>query len=221
VGSAASFLTAFYMFRAIFMTFFGASRVAPDLVHHIHEPPRTMSVVLAILAGGSALVGFIGLPQFWRELLGVSAPFYDFLAPVLHHAEVRVDVGHSAEWMLMVVAVLVAFAGIGLAWMRYGSGATDDTGAAPGTLRRWVSRGYYFDHFYESVLVRALGWLSRDVLARRVEPALSAGSLDLPAQGARASAGWLARLQSGNLQAYVLYALIGLVLMLGWGAAHV
>ncbi len=82
-GTAASFLTAFYMFRAIFMTFFGASRVAPPVAAHIHEPPATMAWVLGILAAGSVVVGFIGLPEGWRTLLGVSAPFYDFLAPVL------------------------------------------------------------------------------------------------------------------------------------------
>ena len=94
VGTAASFLTAFYMFRAVFMTFFGASRVDHEVAHHIHEPPATMSVVLAILAFGSVVAGFIGLPQLWREMLGVTAPFYDFLAPVLGHAHLREDVPH-------------------------------------------------------------------------------------------------------------------------------
>jgi hypothetical protein len=98
VGSLASFLTAFYMFRAVFMTFFGSTRVSAELQHHIHEPPPSMSVVLAVLALGAVTSGFIGLPQFWRELLGVSAPFYDFLAPVLGHATMRADVPHSAEF---------------------------------------------------------------------------------------------------------------------------
>ena len=52
------------MFRAIFMTFFGSSRVGARAAHHIHEPPLSMSVVLAVLAFGSVVAGFIGLPQF-------------------------------------------------------------------------------------------------------------------------------------------------------------
>jgi NADH-quinone oxidoreductase subunit L len=161
VGSLASFLTAFYMFRAVFMTFFGSTRVSAELQHHIHEPPPSMSVVLAVLALGAVTSGFIGLPQFWRELLGVSAPFYDFLAPVLGHATMRADVPHSAEFMLMLVAVAVALAGITLAWFMYGRGAKV---ALPGAdrpsgnpLHKLVSNGYYFDAFYDGVVVRFAG----------------------------------------------------------------
>ena len=59
---AASGLTAFYMFRAIFLTFFGASRVRRHGDPHVHEPPLSMSSVLAVLAVGSLVAGFIGLP---------------------------------------------------------------------------------------------------------------------------------------------------------------
>ncbi len=221
VGSAASFLTAFYMFRAIFMTFLGTSRVDAAQAHHIHEPPASMSVVLALLALGSVVAGFIGLPQFWRELLHVSAPFYDFLAPVLGHAKVRADVSHSAEWVLMVVAVAVALAGIALAWARYGRGwQLPQPGTEDGALRRLVSQGYYFDAFYEGVVVRFMGWLSTQVLSR-VESALNEGILMKTRRSGIAAAGWLSRLQTGSLQGYVIYALLGLALVLGWGAAHV
>ena len=225
VGSLASFLTAFYMFRAVFMTFFGSTRVSAELQHHIHEPPPSMSVVLAFLALGAVTSGFIGLPQFWRELLGVSAPFYDFLAPVLGHATMRADVPHSAEFMLMLLAVAVALAGITLAWFMYGRGAKV---ALPGAdrpsgnpLHKLVSNGYYFDAFYDGVVVRFLGWLSVSVLQRGVETALTEGSMNTPSRSGPAASRWFARLQSGNLQAYLVYALIGLALVLGWGAAHV
>jgi NADH-quinone oxidoreductase subunit L len=225
VGSLASFLTAFYMFRAVFMTFFGATRVSAELQHHIHEPPASMSVVLAVLAFGAVVAGFIGLPQFWRDLLGVSAPFYDFLAPVLGHAKMRADVPHSAELLLMLVAVAVALTGIALAWALYGRNAKV---ALPGTTRssanplhKLVSQGYYFDAFYNGVVVRFLGWLSVSVLQRGVEAALTEGSITSPSRNGPAASRWFARLQSGNLQAYLVYALIGLALVLGWGAAHV
>ena len=56
---------------------------------------------------------------------------------------------------------------------------------------------------------------------RGVESALSEGSIATPSRGGPAASRWFARLQSGNLQAYLVYALIGLALVLGWGAAHV
>jgi NADH-quinone oxidoreductase subunit L len=221
VGTAASFLTAFYMFRAVFMTFFGPSRVDDRLAAHLHEPPPSMSIVLAILALGSVVGGFIGLPQLWREWLGVSAPFYDFLAPVLGHAELRADVSHSAEGLLMAVAVLVALAGIALAWLRYGrAGAPAQAGMARGPLWRLVSNGYYFDRCYDTVVVGGMGWLSAKLLSRHVEAPLTRASLEQPARlGARATR-LFSRLQTGDLQAYVLYALVGLVLVLLLGVAR-
>jgi NADH-quinone oxidoreductase subunit L len=221
VGTTASFLTAFYMFRAVFLTFFGASRVDAGQVHHIHEPPPTMSVVLVLLAAGSVLAGLIGMPQMLREWFGVPAPFYEFLEPLLGHATVRESVSHSTEAALMVVAIAVALAGIVLAWFRYGR--VPAPLAAPAKdhwLRRLVSRGYYFDSFYEQKIVRFTDWLSERVLAGRLEPLFARGTLERPARTGASMSGLLVRLQSGNLQAYVVYALLGLALVLGWGALH-
>ena len=222
VGLAASLLTAFYMFRAVFMTFLGTSRVEPGLAARAHEPPPTMSVVLALLALGSVVAGWIGLPGVWREALGVPAPFYDFVAPVLGHFEPRAGVGHAAETALMVVAVLVAIAGIALAWWRYGrAGATDAAGARKTTvLHDAVTRGYYFDAFYQNVVVRIVDGFAETVLARRVEAPLTRASLERPAHLGTRAHGWFARLQSGDLQAYVIYALIGLAVVLGLGVVH-
>ena len=225
VGTAASFLTAFYMFRALFLTFFGTSRVSSDILPGIHEPPASMALTLGALALGSVAAGFIGLPQPLREWLGVSAPFYDFLTPVLGRAAARDGIAHSTESLLMLVAVLVALAGIALAWVRYGrADATRLPAVSPpagGWLRRVVSRGYYVDAFYEGVIVRCVDWLSASVLARRAEVALARASLDRPAQWGASVARRFARLQSGDLQTYVVYALIGVALVLAWGAAHV
>jgi NADH:ubiquinone oxidoreductase subunit 5 (subunit L)/multisubunit Na+/H+ antiporter MnhA subunit len=173
---------------------------------------------------GAVVAGFIGLPQFWRELLGVSAPFYDFLAPLLGHAQPRADVPHSAEWVLMLVAVALALAGITLAWLRYGRGAavaTVEATPAGGVLQRVVGQGYGFDRFYDGVVVGFAGWLSAFVGTRIVEPLLSALSLSAPAALARAVSRGFGQLQTGNLQAYLIYALLGLAAVLGWGVAHV
>jgi NADH-quinone oxidoreductase subunit L len=222
VGTAASLLTAFYMFRAVFMTFFGASRLDAGVAQHVHEPPPTMSVVLGVLALGSLAAGFVGLPELWRHWLGASAPFYDLVEPVVGHAALRTDFGHSTELVLMLVAVAVALAGIALAWLLYGRGAgAHEPLARPNALHALVSRGYYFDAFYDKVVVRFTDWLSEVVFARRVEAPIARLTLERPARaGARATA-LLSRVQNGDLQAYVIYALLGLALVLGLGvAAH-
>jgi NADH-quinone oxidoreductase subunit L len=219
VGSAASFLTAFYMFRAVFMTFFGASRVDAHAAKHLHEPPATMSVVLALLAAGSITAGWIGLPQPLREMLGVSAPFHAFLEPVLAGAELRAGVSHATEGLLMVVAVLVALAGIGLAWLRYGrAGSRSTARKITQPLHQLVAQGYYFDALYDRCVVQVFGWLSSSVLARGIEAPLTRTSLVQPAHAGARATRWLSQLQSGDLQAYVIYALLGLVVVLGLGA---
>jgi len=183
----------------------------------VHEPPSSMSSVLAVLAVGSLVAGFIGLPGVLRELLGVSAPFYRFLAPLFpaaaaeHHAA-------STELTLMAIALLVAVAGIYLAWRYFGRTEREGGRAhAPGPVEQVVSRGYFFDAVYEGVFVRFIDWLSESVLGRGLETAVAKVSLGLPADAARHASRLLARLQTGNVQAYVFYAVVGLAVALGWG----
>jgi NADH-quinone oxidoreductase subunit L len=220
VALCASGLTAFYMFRAIWLTFFGTSRVVPEVAGAVHEPPPSMSIVLGVLAAGSLLAGFLGLPVVWQHALGVPAPFYDFLAPLLP-ATSTAHGDATIEWLLMGVAVLAALVGIVFAWARYGrarSGAIAP--ARSGALHTLVSRGYFFDTVYERVVVRFIDWLSESVLGRGVEPTLAGASLSLPARGARRATQWLARLQTGNVQAYAFYVLVGLAVTLWWAVAH-
>jgi NADH-quinone oxidoreductase subunit L len=80
VGYFTAGMTAFYMFRLIFLTFFGHSRVDPEVEHHIHESPRSMTVPLVILAVLSVVGGWIG----WPEILKGSSHFVHFLEPVVN-----------------------------------------------------------------------------------------------------------------------------------------
>src|SRR6202790_690387 len=108
VGFVTAAMTAFYMFRLVFMTFFGESRVPHAVEHHIHESPRSMTVPLMILALLSVVGGWIG----WAEALGGSDRFAHFLDPVIaRYAEViaavpeatqrRGDVGFMGVWVLV------------------------------------------------------------------------------------------------------------------------
>jgi NADH-quinone oxidoreductase subunit L len=217
VGLAASGLTAFYMFRAICLTFLGTSRVAERLRGGVHEPPPSMSIVLAVLAAGSLLAGFIGMPGVVRESFGIPAPFYSFLAPLFPAAAVEHRAA-STEIALMAIALVVAVTGIVLAWRRFGRAERDPGRArAPGPAERIVSRGLVFDAVYEGVFVRFADWLSESVLGRGVETAVAKVSLGLPADAAGRTSRLLAQLQTGNVQAYVFYAVVGLAVALGWG----
>jgi len=115
VGIAGAIMTAFYSFRLIYLTFFGASRMDHEVEHHVHESPKIMTVPLLILAFFSLTIGWLGLP-----VVEHGNRFAEFLAPVfpqVSHGEA--EGGHGLEIGLMIFSVLVAVAGIILAWVLY------------------------------------------------------------------------------------------------------
>ena len=121
----------------------------------------------------------------------------------------------------MAIALLVAAGGIFLAWRFFGRADRESRRArVPGPVEQIVSRGYFFDAVYEGVFVRFADWLSESVLGRGVETAVARVSLGLPADAARYASRILAQLQTGNVQAYVFYVLVGLAAVLGWGLSR-
>jgi NADH-quinone oxidoreductase subunit L len=221
IGVLTAGLTAFYMFRAISMTFFGASNVPEHASHGIHEPPPSMSIVLAILAVCSLVAGWIGLPGSLREMFGVSAPFYTFLGKAFPAHEV--EAASQMETTLMIVSVGVAFAGILLSLLVYVKNREWATRVKQnaGCIYELVANGYYFDAFYYGIIVKTSDWVSEVVLGRNVEAAINDLALNKSAEGARSASAIFSWLQTGNVQAYVFYALLGLAMMLWMGVSNV
>jgi NADH-quinone oxidoreductase subunit L len=219
VAALTAGLTAFYMFRAIIMTFFGACCVPERVRKGIHDAPASMATILVILALASVVAGFAGLPGLWRDWLGVSAPFYDFIEPVLGHA---VAADHHMELILMSVSVVIAILGIVMAWyfFQHRPDLSMRIRLSTGYLYNLLVNGYFFDDLYKTV-VRSVDRLSENVLAKRVESTIKTISIDRPPSWARGASKLFARLQSGNVAAYVLYAFVGLTLILWWGVLHV
>jgi NADH-quinone oxidoreductase subunit L len=156
IGFVTAGMTAFYMFRLVFLTFFGESRVPHDVEHHIHESPRSMTVPLMILAVLSVVGGWIG----WPESLGGSDHFAKFLDPVIaRHAEVIAAVPEATQRMteleLMGVSVLVALIGIGLAWYFYlrKPSIPGTLAEKSGGLYRLIYNKYYVDQIYDAMFV--------------------------------------------------------------------
>ncbi len=163
IGLVTAGLTSFYMFRLLFLTFFGASRLSAERAAHVHESPRVMTLPLAILALLSVVGGWVGLPPvLGPHLLG--GPEGGFLGPVfadLHHVPSAGHGGHlshAAEWALMGTSTLVALAGFLGAWRRYGRPGAPAPAAAP--ARRWqrlLADKYRIDELYDALIVRPLG----------------------------------------------------------------
>src|SRR6185295_3416058 len=134
------------------MVFYGECRADHETQHHIHESPQSMTLPLWILAGGSVVAGWLWIPH-------VFLPFEHWLEPVMatHAAEAVAHGEASMELTLMGVSVLVALAGIGLAYLMYYRGALSPalfSNALGGLPYRVVLNKYYVDEIYEFIFVR-------------------------------------------------------------------
>ena len=155
-------LTAFYMFRQLFMTFYGECRADHHTKDHLHESPAVMTLPLVVLAAGAVLAGFIGLPA----VLGGSQ-FAHWLEPVIHaHGEAHGS--HELEWGLMGLSVAVAASGAFIAYLMYRRELLSPAifaNLAGGALYRLFDRKWYFDEIYQVVFVNGTLLLARALSA--------------------------------------------------------
>src|SRR6185369_17831448 len=86
-GAVAACFTAFYMFRLVFMTFFGECRITPKAKDHLHESPAVITIPLLVLGFLAFAGGMIGIPKLIGEHIGVGNKFEQWLEPVFKLAE--------------------------------------------------------------------------------------------------------------------------------------
>jgi NADH-quinone oxidoreductase subunit L len=207
VGLAAAVLTSFYMFRLIWLTFFGEKRYDEHHVH-VHESPLNMTIPLMILAFLSLTGGWFAFPTLW----GGKDYFADFLSPVLGAAESPVGEAASLEHILSFVAVVAALAGLVVAWRMYAKNVK--RGTATG-LHEVLYQKYYVDELYRAVIVGPLLWISRNVLWKVVDVGMIDGTVNGVASGTTAVGDKVRHAQSGNTRSYAVWVLIGAVLVFG------
>jgi NADH-quinone oxidoreductase subunit L len=143
-------MTAFYMFRQLFMVFFGKCRADHHTQEHLHESPKVMTLPLVILAIGALGAGWIGLPG----VLGGSQ-FAHWLEPVIH-AHPEEHASDALEWGLMAASVTVAAAGFFIAYLMYYRTTLAPerfANLAGGFFYRLFDRKYYLDEIYQVVFV--------------------------------------------------------------------
>jgi NADH-quinone oxidoreductase subunit L len=217
VGALAAGVTAFYMFRLIFMTFFGASRMEPQVEKHVHESPWSMTLPLMLLAVLSVVGGWIGIP----EVLGGHNYFEEWLAPVFAHGAAGVHgAAHhpvTLEMGLMAGSVAVALCGIGLAYYLYRvrTEKPKEIAEKVPTLYDVVYNKYYVDEIYDIFIVRRIVdgsvWLWRAFDAAFID-----GIVNGVASLVRGAGDRLRRVQTGVVGNYAFSLLLGAVLIVGY-----
>ena len=201
--SFTALMTSFYMFRLLWVTFLTPSRMSHEAEHHVHESPLSMTGVLVVLAVLSAIGGFISIPHF--------------LEPLLPMARAHEALEHY-ETTLIVLSVVLAAIGLAAAIFIYRNGLAraDALAARFPRLHRLLSGKYFVDELYDALLNRPLNWISDRVFLRLGDGLLIDGTLNGLAAIAQRTAGRLSRVETGNLQFYVVLAVLGIVACLGW-----
>ena len=245
VGLATAGLTAFYMWRLMAMTFYGKSRVSPEAAAHIHESPASMTVPLSVLAAGSVLAGWLSVPKAFN-LSEVFYTFERWLNPLLAPAAEAVrEVAHdsSMEWILMFVSVAVAGIGIYVAYRFYQvkPDIPESLARTFQPLYNTLYHKWYVDEIYDFLFVNGLGKGGGEVLGafdRNVVDGAVNGAGWLTRFSSTVSMWWdtwivdgavrlgsftvkllsypVCILQTGRVQAYALFVVVGVLVFFGY-----
>ena len=244
VGVLVAGMTAFYMFRMLFMTFYGESHVDHHTEHHLHESPPTMTIPLMVLAVGSVVAGWVGIPAW----LGGSNIIERWLEPVLEPIPIAVaaaksvEYSHGVEAGIAAVSVVVALIGIYIAYSTYylKSDRADRVSAQFKGLYTALANKWYVDEIYDAVFVnraKDLGtglWSFDASVVDGVVNGAASGTL----QSAQGSSWWdrwivdglvrfvggflrtfsslLRLVQTGYAQNYALVMILGVLILIGY-----
>jgi NADH-quinone oxidoreductase subunit L len=242
VGLITAGMTAFYMFRLVFLTFFGYSRADDHAQKHIHESPPTMTIPLMVLAVLSVVGGWIG----WPAALGGTNHFEKFLEPVVSSAGATASAkavaeSSTTEYFLMLASIAIAVAGIWLAYHR-------TKRFAPGKMKgfyRLLFHKYYVDELYDALFVNrtkdlgtllgqldakvidgvgvdGTGWLARfgSTLSMWWDKWIIDGLLNFGAKFTQLLSFPIRFLQTGTFSTYALLILVGLAILLAYYQQH-
>jgi NADH-quinone oxidoreductase subunit L len=211
IGIVTAGMTAFYMFRQLFMVFHGESRADTHVKAHLHESPAVMTLPLVVLAIGAIFTGWLGAPEYlW------GSRWDHWLEPVFgraqaHHGSV------SAEIIVTLITLAIVGAVIYLAYLNYGRpGAQLGAGSgAGGLLYRLSLNKYYIDEIYDRVFVRPFTACS-EFFAQFIDLRVIDGTVNGIAAATRGvSSIWLG-LQTGNVQHYLAAFLLGALALLAY-----
>jgi len=250
IGFITAGLTAFYMFRLLFLTFFGYCRADEHVEKHIHESPWAMTVPLIILAGLSVIGGWIG----WPSALWGENRFERFLEPVLTGVIPEtgtVKIAHHAvgkEIFLMALSLSIVAVGIWLAYEFYRTKryAPELVAGKLPNLYQLLLHKYYVDEIYDAAVVErtkdlgtllgrfdanvidgvgvnGAGWLARFIstLSMWWDKWIIDGLLNFTAKLMQLFSYPVRLLQTGLFSSYAVLILVGLVVLLAYYGHHV
>jgi NADH-quinone oxidoreductase subunit L len=220
LGVAGAGLTSFYMFRLVFLTFFGKPRYDEHKVH-VHESPKNMTIPLTVLAFLSIFGGWFAAPKlvggidyfekFLAPVFSASAPASDAISAAATDAAASpgMDLLHALTGWPVIVGIL----GLLVAWWFYIKSPDIPKRLAQSVrgLYTLLLNKYYVDEIYAALIVRPLLWISTNVLWHVVDEGLIDGTVNGTATVARESGSQARKIQSGNTRSYAAWVILGAV----------
>lgn len=222
LGLAAALMTAIYMTRMMIYTFHGPNRTGEEERKHLHEAPWVMTGPLVVLGILTVVGGWLNLPKLIP--IGPVEGLHHWLEPVVGRAQILVTNGrelepsHSTEWFLIGVAVVIAVAGIVIAWTQLKPGRLVPKRDAQPSLgfARVLENKYFVDEGYEKAVIRPTVGISRNLLWRGVDAGLIDGLMVNGSAAVARFGGWIgSQFQSGQVGTYAWVLVVGVLAVLG------
>ena len=214
LGIAAAFMTAFYSMRLMFMTFHGRPRSGEEVLRHVHDAPKSMSIPLIILALGAAGVGVFmagdfvgdGYAGFWRDSLLVLGD---------HNV---IEAAHGAPLWVKFLPTVMAALGLALAWLFYirSPHLPGVLATAHDPIYKFFLNKWYFDELYDFLFVRAAKNLGRLLWKKGDEAIIDGFGPDGVAARVLVLARRARELQTGYVYHYAFAMLIGVTAFVSW-----
>ena len=218
IGVLGAMLTAFYMFRMLFLTFWGSFRGTKEQENHLHESPKSMTIPLVVLAILSVFGGLIGVP----EVLGGHHWLAQFLSPVLVYTKAvsgeAVPLDHATEYLLMGISVGAALLAISIAYVTYVSRKVLPISDAENRsfLSKLSYHKFYIDEVYEALITRPLDAIST-FFYKVVDKLGIDGLVNGAGTTAKEASKTLRLIQTGNVGFYIFMMVAGIVALLIYG----
>ena len=214
LGIAAAFMTAFYSWRLLFMTFHGAPRASPEVMAHVHESPKVMTLPLVALAIGAVVAGYLGFDAFVGE---GRAAFWGTAILVLEEND-AIEAAYGVPLWVKLLPLVMGAGGIALAWIMYVR-----MPSLPGLLAArlrplylFLLNKWYFDELYDWAFVRPAHYLGRGLWKSGDGALIDGVGPDGVAAAALVLARRASRLQTGYLYHYAFAMLIGVAGLTTW-----
>ena len=214
IGVITAMFTSFYMFRMLYLTFFGKFRGTHEQEHHLHESPASMWIPLVILAILSIVGGFVGVP----ESLGGHHELEQFLKPVFERSTalmVETPLSGSTEMALMIISVTAAVVALIYAYIKYVKNASvpvSDEEERPALVDLSYHK-FYIDELYDTIVRKPLDGLS--VFFYKVVDRLGIdGIVNGLGKGSIEASKGLRLLQTGNVGFYIFMMVVGIISIL-------